>query len=52
LAWEELSPAVKPSHFTLDNLPTRLRHLGLDPWADIGSVKQSLPKAIAVGKRR
>ena len=52
LAWEELSPAVKPSHFTLDNLPTRLRHLGSDPWADIGSVKQSLPKGIAVGKRR
>src|SRR5215204_5893559 len=43
LAWEELSPAVKPSHFTLDNLPTRLRHLGSDPWADIGSVKQSPP---------
>jgi bifunctional non-homologous end joining protein LigD len=53
LAWEELSPAVKPSHFTLDNLPTRLRHLGSDPWADIGKIEQSLPtKRIAARKRR
>ena len=53
LAWEELSPAVKPSHFTLDNLPTRLRHLGSDPWAYIGKIEQSLPtKRIAARKRR
>jgi bifunctional non-homologous end joining protein LigD len=53
LAWEELSPAIKPSHFTLDNLPTRLRHLASDPWADIGKINQSLPaKGIAARKRR
>jgi bifunctional non-homologous end joining protein LigD len=27
LAWEELSPSIRPSHFTAVNLPTRLRHL-------------------------
>ena len=32
LAWGELSPAIRPSHFTVTNLPTRLRHLGSDPW--------------------
>jgi hypothetical protein len=51
LDWSELSPAIRPSHFTVDNLPTRLRHLGSDPWAEIGSVKQSLPSA-APKKRR
>jgi bifunctional non-homologous end joining protein LigD len=45
LDWSELSPTIRPSHFTVDNLPTRLRHLGSDPWAKIGSVKQSLPSA-------
>ena len=35
LAWDELSPAIRPSHFTVANLPTRLRHLGSDPWDDI-----------------
>jgi bifunctional non-homologous end joining protein LigD len=53
LAWSELSPAIRPSHFTVDNLPTRLRHLGSDPWAEIGSIKQSLPSGRpALNKRR
>ena len=34
LDWSELSPAIRPSHFTVDNLP-RLRHLGSDQWAQI-----------------
>ena len=45
LAWEELSPAIRPSHFNLDNLPTRLRHLGSDPWAEISVIKQVIPSA-------
>jgi bifunctional non-homologous end joining protein LigD len=45
LDWSELSPAIRPSHFTVDNLPTRLRHLGSNPWAKIDSVRQSLPSA-------
>ena len=52
LAWEELSPAVKPSHFTLDNLPTRLRHLGSDPWADIERIKQTLPTGETPARKR
>jgi bifunctional non-homologous end joining protein LigD len=45
LAWDELSPAIRPSHFNIENLPTRLRHLGADPWAEIGVIKQVIPSA-------
>jgi bifunctional non-homologous end joining protein LigD len=43
LAWSELSPALKPNHFNVLNLPARLRRLGQDPWADIANIRQSLP---------
>ena len=43
--WSEFSPAIRASHFTVDNLPTRLRHLGSDPWTKMDSVRQSLPSA-------
>ena len=44
LAWEELSPALTPSFFTVENLPTRLQHLRSDPWAEFWSLRQRLPK--------
>lgn len=34
LAWEELSPAVGSSHFTVNNAPARLANLAIDPWQD------------------
>jgi bifunctional non-homologous end joining protein LigD len=34
LAWEELSPAIGPAHFTVENAPTRLASLKSDPWED------------------
>jgi bifunctional non-homologous end joining protein LigD len=43
LAWEELSPALKSNHFTVENLPTRLRYLGVDPWAEIDAAARPLP---------
>jgi bifunctional non-homologous end joining protein LigD len=43
LEWEELSPSLRPNHFTADNLPTRLRHLGRDPWTDMAQMDQGLP---------
>jgi bifunctional non-homologous end joining protein LigD len=43
LAWEELSPAIRPDHFTVGNLATRLRHLTHDPWEGLASSKQALP---------
>lgn len=34
LSWSELSPAIGPAYFTVENLPTRLASLKADPWAD------------------
>jgi bifunctional non-homologous end joining protein LigD len=49
LTWDELSPAVKPNHYTVLNLAARLNRLN-DPWAEIGRVRQSLPKP--AGRKR
>ena len=44
LEWEELSPALRSNHFTIDNLPARLETLRRDPWKGFSEVKQGLPK--------
>jgi bifunctional non-homologous end joining protein LigD len=44
LSWDELSPAIKPNHFTVENLPSRLRTLRRDPWADLFTLDQRLPE--------
>ena len=43
LAWEELSPSIRPNHFSVDNLPRRLDHLQADPWPNFASIDQVLP---------
>jgi bifunctional non-homologous end joining protein LigD len=43
LGFEELSPTIRPNHFTVDNLPTRLKHLKADPWSRIAEIDQALP---------
>ncbi len=43
LAWEELSPSLRPNHYTVENLSTRLRHLRSKPWPDLDDVRQTLP---------
>ncbi len=45
LAWDELGPAIRAGHFTLENLPKRLAVLDEDPWEGIPSLKQELPSA-------
>jgi bifunctional non-homologous end joining protein LigD len=52
LAWNELSPAIKPNHFTVENLPARLQRLRKDPWADLLKSKQTLPAPRATRARR
>jgi bifunctional non-homologous end joining protein LigD len=44
LTWSELTPAIGPSHFTVDNLSQRLEHLSADPWAEMAKIKQKLPR--------
>jgi bifunctional non-homologous end joining protein LigD len=43
LAWEELSAAIKPNGFTVENAGERLASLKRDPWADLDEVEQALP---------
>jgi bifunctional non-homologous end joining protein LigD len=43
VAWEELSPDLKPNGFTVENLNRRLALLKQDPWAEIGRLDQTLP---------
>ena len=42
--WDELGPGLKPNKFTVLNIARRLGALKDDPWAEIGKVKQALPK--------
>jgi bifunctional non-homologous end joining protein LigD len=51
LAWNELSPIIKPNHFTLENLPARLQRMRKDPWAALSTIKQALPSAPATTSR-
>jgi bifunctional non-homologous end joining protein LigD len=44
VTWDELGPKLTPNKFTLLNIGRRLGALKRDPWADIGKVKQKLPK--------
>ncbi len=42
--WSELGSLKSANQFTVKNLPQRLARQRKDPWADIGRVKQALPK--------
>ena len=48
ISWEELSPALKPDQFTVENLSARLKRLRADPWRDLFKVKQTLPASSRV----
>jgi bifunctional non-homologous end joining protein LigD len=43
LAWEELSPSLRPDQYTVKNLRRRLEKLSRDPWRRLYEVKQRLP---------
>ena len=44
ITWEELGAQTAANSYTVLNLGQRLARLRKDPWADIGKVKQKLPK--------
>jgi bifunctional non-homologous end joining protein LigD len=44
IEWSELGALKSSSHYTVLNLPARLKRLREDPWANIGRMKQTLPK--------
>ena len=45
LFWDELTPDLKPDHFTIETTLRRLHQLSSDPWKDFFTLKQTLPKA-------
>jgi bifunctional non-homologous end joining protein LigD len=42
LFWDEVEKGVKPDSFTVATVPGRLKKLKSDPWAEIGTIRQSL----------
>jgi len=46
IAWDELGPRLTSDHFTIRNVPTRLKKLRPDPWADLPQTKQSITAAM------
>jgi bifunctional non-homologous end joining protein LigD len=45
IAWEELTPGLRPDQFTLANIDDRLARLKKDPWAEYSKVRQRLTAA-------
>jgi bifunctional non-homologous end joining protein LigD len=46
ITWEELTSSLHSDHFTIKNIPARLKKLRKDPWADMASTKQSITAAV------
>jgi bifunctional non-homologous end joining protein LigD len=46
LAWDELSPDVRPDAFTMHTVPQRLARLHSDPWAGLAQSRQSITRAM------
>jgi bifunctional non-homologous end joining protein LigD len=44
VGWDELSPAIGPSYYTVLNAHQRLEALKTHPWADFRSAAKTLPK--------
>ena len=46
LDWAEVERGIRSDHFTIKNLPQRLRSLRTDPWAEFATVKQRVTAAM------
>ncbi len=42
IAWEELSPRLRPDHFTVKTVPARLARQRRDPWEGYGKSQQKI----------
>jgi bifunctional non-homologous end joining protein LigD len=54
LAWDELTPELRPDQFNVRTVPARLRSLKHDPWKDFAGARRSITVAMmrAVGMER
>ena len=46
LQWKEVKAAIRSDHFHVRNVPQRLQSIKIDPWEELGSVRQSLTREI------
>ena len=46
LFWREVEEGVRPEGFTVATVPDRLTALKSDPWAEIGTVRQTITRAV------
>jgi bifunctional non-homologous end joining protein LigD len=46
IGWDELTPSLRSDHFTIENVPARLRQLKKDPWGELAKTKQSITAAM------
>lgn len=51
IAWEELTDAIGPAYFTVNNAPARLDQLTSDPWEDFRKAEAPI-RTEARGKKR
>ena len=42
IPWKALTPALKPSEFTVMTVPKKLKAQRTDPWAEIGKLRQGI----------
>ena len=52
IAWDELTPALRPDQFTLANIDARLARLKKDPWAEYFDGEAAADRRRAQGRRR
>jgi bifunctional non-homologous end joining protein LigD len=52
LGWDELGPAIGPTHFTVLDAAGRLRNLARDPWGEFRKAAATLPPARSPRRRR
>ena len=46
LFWREVEEGVRPEGFTVATIPDRVAALKSDPWAEIGTVRQTIARAV------
>ena len=44
LAWEDVENGIRSDHFTLLDLPQRIRSGAADPWRDLAATKRQYPR--------
>ena len=52
IAWEELTEAIGPAYFTVDNATVRLAQMASDPWENFRSAEAEIKVASKARRKR